>query len=317
MIFRQCSIGGKVYKGDPEEVREEAPDVISTSLGVDTKADIRLSSADSSTAAGSNSERPSEAKDKDPTAVPNPLEAEGVKLSKQVLYHFSDAQLKEDLESSIHADPDSENAAHARSLNGFFTVLALCHTVLTGVDPETGAIEYKAQSPDEAALVQAAADVGFVFRGRDSEILMLQTPFADEVERYELLNILEFTSARKRMSVVLRKLDGQDGRLFLLSKGADNVIFERLKSGGEEMKNITEKQLGEFASEGLRTLTLAYKVINGTSSLLAPEYSNLTSGCISQRTSMLLGVNDTTRPQLPWKTGTLRSKLFRTSWSKT
>ncbi|KAF9469392.1 hypothetical protein BDZ94DRAFT_1244343 [Collybia nuda] len=262
MIFRRCSIGGKVYKGDPEEVREEVPDVIPATLGVETKRDTQLSSADSSTAAGSNGGRPSDTKDKDPTAVPSTLAAEGVKLSKQVLYHFSDAQLKGDLELAIHADPESENAGHARLLNGFFTVLALCHTVLTAVDPETGALEYKAQSPDEAALVQAAADVGFVFRGRDSEVLMLQTPFADEVERYELLNILEFTSARKRMSVVLRKLDGQDGRLFLLSKGADNVIFERLKAGGEELKSITEKQLGEFASEGLRTLTLAYKVIN-------------------------------------------------------
>lgn len=253
-----------MYKGDPQEDREKVPDVIPATLGATGKTDAQSSSADSSTAAGSNTGRTSDAKD-DPKAVPDPLAAQGVKLSKQVLYHFSDAQLKADLESSIHADPESENAAHARSLNGFFTVLALCHTVLTGVDPDTGALEYKAQSPDEAALVQAAADVGFVFRGRDSDVLMLQTPFGDEVERYELLNILEFTSARKRMSVVLRKLDGQDGRLFLLSKGADNVIFERLKAGGDELKETTEKQLAEFAGEGLRTLTLAYKVINGMS----------------------------------------------------
>lgn len=274
MIFRQCSIGGKVYKGDPEEVQENVPEVIPATLGGGPKPDAQLSSADSSTAAGSNTGRPSDTKDGN-LAVPDTLAAEGVKLSKQVLYHFSDAHLKADIESSIHADPESENAAHARSLNGFFTVLALCHTVLTAVDPETGALEYKAQSPDEAALVQAAADVGFVFRGRDSDVMMLQTPFGDEVERYELLNILEFTSARKRMSVVLRKLDGQDGRLFLLSKGADNVIFERLKAGSEELKSTTEKQLGDFASEGLRTLTLAYKVINGTPSTLAPGHFSI------------------------------------------
>ena len=203
--------------------------------------------------------------------------------------HFRDAELTRDLLSAVHADQDSTNAAHARQLNGFFSVLALCHTVLTSVDKETGKIEYKSQSPDEAALVQAAADMGFVFKGREKEILLLQTPFGhanvgepeDEIighepqyssstpsgegslERYELLNILEFTSARKRMSVVLRKLDGDDSRLFLLSKGADNVIFERLKPGGEELKQITEKHLDEFASQGLRTLTLAYKIING------------------------------------------------------
>ena len=205
---------------------------------------------------------------------------------------FHDAELTQDLFSAVHADQDSTDADHARLLNGFFSVLALCHTVLTSVDKETGKIEYKAQSPDEAALVQAAADVGFIFKGREREVLLLQTPFGgtnvggpedeDEVidresgypssptggegslERYELLNILEFTSARKRMSVVLRKLDGDDSRLFLLSKGADSVIFERLKPGaGEELKQVTEKHLDDFASQGLRTLTLAYKVIKG------------------------------------------------------
>jgi phospholipid-translocating ATPase len=66
------------------------------------------------------------------------------------------------------------------------------------------------------------------------------------------------------MSVLVRRLDGEDRRIFLLSKGADNVIFERLKEGkDEELKKITDQQLGEFASEGLRTLTLAYKVVTG------------------------------------------------------
>lgn len=213
----------------------------------------------------------------------------------KVAVHFRDAELSRDLLAAVHADQDSTNATQARQLNGFFTVLSLCHTVLASVDRNTGKMEYKAQSPDEAALVQAAADMGFVFKGRDKEVLLLQTPFGsanvgapaeDEneiitrksrpsssgstvdaevgLERYELLNILEFTSARKRMSVVVRKLDGDDSRLFLLSKGADNVIFERLKPGaGEELKNVTETHLDELASQGLRTLTLAYKVIGG------------------------------------------------------
>ncbi|KAG8957682.1 hypothetical protein FRC05_009699, partial [Tulasnella sp. 425] len=129
----------------------------------------------------------------------------------------------------------------------------------------TGMITYKAQSPDEAALVQAAADVGFIFRGREREILRLQTPFLDHLEEYELLNILDFTSARKRMSVIVRKLEEGDGRIFLLCKGADNVIFDRLKpsSGNEQLKAKTGEDLDLFASEGLRTLRLAYKVLPG------------------------------------------------------
>jgi len=263
MIFRQCSIGGKVYAGDAAPL-EDADTEVKAEVGnekQDAKAVLdRMSSAESSTAAGSNGVGPN-----DETAVPIPPGEVSTKPPKNVLIHFSDATLKTDLEDAVSAGHNSEKAALARSLNGFFIVLALCHTVLTSINPETGTIEYKAQSPDEAALVQAAADVGFVFHGRDREILKLQTPFSEEVEKYELLNILEFTSARKRMSVVLRKLDGADERIFLLTKGADSVIFERLKAGGDELKAATEKHLGEFASGGLRTLTLAYKVIPGAS----------------------------------------------------
>ncbi|KAJ6602623.1 phospholipid-translocating ATPase [Mycena vulgaris] len=229
MVFRQCSVGGKAYTGDAVEPEEEAirPEEVIVK-GV--------------SASSTNS-----ASDTAPTT--------------NAIFHFKDANLAADLDEAVSADPNSGNAAHARSLNGFFKVLGLCHTVLTGHDPATGAIEYKSQSPDESALVQAAADVGFVFLGRDRDYLSLRTPFGDEPERYQLLNILEFNSARKRMSVVVKQLDGADKRLFLLTKGADNVIFERLKPGGDELKATTESHLSDFANNGLRTLTLAYKVI--------------------------------------------------------
>ncbi|GLB34568.1 putative cation transport ATPase (P-type) (TC 3.A.3) family, type IV subfamily protein [Lyophyllum shimeji] len=261
MVFRKCSIAGKVYPGDPEDVRVREADVKSVPVPVNVQKDEHLSSESSSGEQKDVRSKGSHKKEQHPTAVPNPPAAGAVKLAPQVMYPFSDSTLTADLEASLHADPNSPGAAHARSLNGFFTVLALCHTVITGIDSVTGAIEYKAQSPDEAALVQAAADVGFVFRGREGDVMLLQTPFSDEVERYQLLNILEFTSSRKRMSVVLRKLDEQDQRIFLLCKGADNVIFERLREGAEDLKAETGKHLGEFASEGLRTLTLAYKVV--------------------------------------------------------
>jgi phospholipid-translocating ATPase len=259
MIFRQCSIGGKVYRGD-QDLADEEDDGDDDEKRNTITSNVRISETketETSSATGSAY------KVKGEKTAPELLQSENIKPPPAREHIFHDESLKHDLADAVSADPKSENASHARNLNGFFTVLALCHTVLTSVDPMTGAIAYKAQSLDEAALVQAAADVGFVFHGRDREALRLKTPFSEELEKYELLNILEFTSARKRMSVVLKKLDDSDGRLFLLTKGADNVIFERLKPGSEELKNITEKQLDDFANEGLRTLTLAYKVIPG------------------------------------------------------
>ncbi|TFK62883.1 hypothetical protein BDN72DRAFT_929654 [Pluteus cervinus] len=93
------------------------------------------------------------------------------------------------------------------------------------------------------------------------------TLFSGEVERYESMNILEFTSVGKRVSVVIRKKGGDDERMFLWMNGADNVVFERLRrQGGEVVKAQTERHLDEFAAGGLRTLTLAYKVIPAVSS---------------------------------------------------
>jgi phospholipid-translocating ATPase len=49
--------------------------------------------------------------------------------------------------------------------------------------------------------------------------------FRGEILEYKLLNILEFTSTRKRMSVIV---ENQSGEIWLLCKGADTVINERL-----------------------------------------------------------------------------------------
>ena len=53
---------------------------------------------------------------------------------------------------------------------------------------------------------------------------------------YQILNVLEFNSTRKRMSTVIR---GPDGKLRIFCKGADTVILERLS----ENRPYTEKTL--------------------------------------------------------------------------
>ncbi|PPQ72110.1 hypothetical protein CVT24_002421 [Panaeolus cyanescens] len=290
MVFRMCSIGGKMYTGDPEADNTEKATPLTKKVSSPPPAYPESEKATSSKdpvllSAGSSAAnvKPTDSTLKVEATPKSSTDGTDSQASSKPIHHFRDEELQKDLQTAVNADSGSELAPHARNLNGFFSVLALCHTVLTNINKETGEIEYKAQSPDESALVQAAADMGFVFRGREREILYLQTPFGSvgdveetsghgssgpsltgeqHIDRYELLNILEFTSARKRMSVVVRKLDSDDGRLFLLTKGADNVIFERLKKGvNEELKASTERHLDEFASQGLRTLTLAYKII--------------------------------------------------------
>lgn len=136
-------------------------------------------------------------------------------------------------------------------VHSFFRVLALCHTVMP--EERSGKLEYQAQSPDEAALVSAARNFGFVFKERSSNSITIEVMGKREV--YELLCILDFNNVRKRMSVILRR----NGKLRLYCKGADNVIYERLKADISDMKVKTQEHLNKFAGEGLRTLCLAVR----------------------------------------------------------
>lgn len=63
-----------------------------------------------------------------------------------------------------------------------------------------GELLYKAQSPDEGALVTAARNFGFVFRSRTPGTITIQE--LGKAVTYTLLAILDFNNIRKRMSVI-------------------------------------------------------------------------------------------------------------------
>lgn len=67
----------------------------------------------------------------------------------------------------------------------------------------------------------------------------MKTDYLFSFQEYDLLCILDFNNVRKRMSVILRK----DGEIRLYTKGADNVIYDRLKSNQGEVKSKTQEHL--------------------------------------------------------------------------
>ncbi|RXN10284.1 phospholipid-transporting ATPase ID-like isoform X2 [Labeo rohita] len=85
------------------------------------------------------------------------------------------------------------------AVHEFFRVLSLCHTVMSEEKSE-GELVYKAQSPDEGALVTAARNFGFVFRSRTPGTVTAQE--LGKAVTYTLLAILDFNNIRKRMSVI-------------------------------------------------------------------------------------------------------------------
>uniref|UniRef100_A0A674GA17 Phospholipid-transporting ATPase n=1 Tax=Taeniopygia guttata TaxID=59729 RepID=A0A674GA17_TAEGU len=104
----------------------------------------------------------------------------------------------------------------------------------------------------EGALVKGAKKLGYVFTGRTPHSVIIDA--LGKEKTFEILNVLEFSSNRKRMSVIVRTPAGQ---LRLYCKGADNVIFERLSKDSQYMEQ-TLCHLEYFATEGLRTLCIAY-----------------------------------------------------------
>ena len=131
----------------------------------------------------------------------------------------------------------------------FLTLLAVCHTVI----PETreGRVTFQASSPDEAALVAGAQALGYSFTARKPRSVYIEVHGAPH--EYEVLQVCEFTSARKRMSTVVRR---PDGRITLFCKGADTVLLPRL-GAQQACLEATVAALETYAGDGLRTLCIA------------------------------------------------------------
>ncbi|TWU74553.1 hypothetical protein ED733_006234 [Metarhizium rileyi] len=130
------------------------------------------------------------------------------------------------------------HSAFSRKAREYLLAVALCHTCL----PEfrDGKIDFQASSPDELALVRAAYELGYRVTHRTVKSMTLQVPqpngSTDEMT-FEILDVIEFSSARKRMSIVVRY---PDGRISIICKGADSAILPRLKLASLAMQKANE-----------------------------------------------------------------------------
>ncbi|KAK3673100.1 phospholipid transporting ATPase [Recurvomyces mirabilis] len=183
----------------------------------------------------------------------------------------------------------------------FMLALALCHTVITERTPgDPPRVEFKAQSPDEAALVATARDVGFTVLGRQNDSIILNV--LGEEREYTVMNTLEFNSARKRMSAIIRM---PDGKIVLFCKGADSVIYSRLRRGEQsELRKQTAEHLEMFAREGLRTLCIAQRELGEEEYQRWNKEHDLAAAAVVEREEKLDAVADTIERELTLIGGT-------------
>ncbi|XP_059618975.1 phospholipid-transporting ATPase IF isoform X2 [Phlebotomus argentipes] len=146
-------------------------------------------------------------------------------------------------------------------------------------------LNYQASSPDEKALVEACAKVGFVYTGDDDDVVTVKIKKSvfrggkarnvdtlDSVKRifkadnstimkFKRLHVLEFTSDRKRMSVIVRD---QKGQIWLYTKGAESHVLPLCDNTPRQLISVTQSHINDFAKLGLRTLTVARRRISNS-----------------------------------------------------
>ncbi|KAI4966338.1 hypothetical protein ZWY2020_041222 [Hordeum vulgare] len=127
----------------------------------------------------------------------------------------------------------------------FFLALATCNTIVPlivdGPDPKKKVIDYQGESPDEQALVSAAAAYGFVLVERSSGHIVIDV--LGQKQRFDVLGLHRFDSDRKRMSVIIGCPD-KTVKLFV------------------KMLSSQLKHLHSYSSVGLRTLVIGVRELS-------------------------------------------------------
>ncbi|CAG8600931.1 28733_t:CDS:2 [Gigaspora margarita] len=161
------------------------------------------------------------------------------------------------------------NSSFGQRAKFFLIAMSLCHTCVPEVDKESNDIIYQASSPDEFAIANASKDLGYTITDRSTGNVSLRINnnifnISDENnilnQTFQILNVLEFSSKRKRMSVICRF---PDGRICLFCKVLDKSSVDLFPILDDIfIRQQTIQHIHEFAIEGLRTLLYAHRFID-------------------------------------------------------
>jgi len=118
--------------------------------------------------------------------------------------------------------------------------------------------DYSGLSPDDIELVKAAKNLGCVLRKSDTnneKVLFV----AGSEKKYQILNSIEFTSERKKSSIIVK----EDNKIKLYIKGADSMMYPILsKENKPEFIHQAERYVDLFSKQGYRTLLVGMRVLD-------------------------------------------------------
>ena len=157
---------------------------------------------------------------------------------------------------------DLSNKNISKNLLHFFYNLCLCNDVEIDIKKfeKNSKIEYMAISSDEKCLVNFSRYCGFIYKNKiNNNTIIIEKNFENDNEDITFIKcyILEFTSERRRMSVIIK----YENKYYLYIKGSDNVINNLLSEENKttkEYKYIMNK-VNDYSKKGLRILLIGYK----------------------------------------------------------
>ncbi len=143
-------------------------------------------------------------------------------------------------------------------INEFWQALALCHDCSIQ-KKDDGSEDYLAMSPDSIELVKSARLQGFgLTDSGNSNIRRINLNNGEGSKDFELLQIIEFSSDRKRESVIVK----DQNLIKLYIKGADSIIKERLSPNtNSEILEQCSNYVNKFSDQGFRTLFVGMKIL--------------------------------------------------------
>ncbi|MDN6173493.1 MAG: phospholipid-translocating P-type ATPase, partial [Yaniella sp.] len=280
MRFRKMSVAGTAWLHDAD-LQEEA-----ARAGDHTKLIHKKRSTKGKKAMGRKS-NVSEAHMPRPSNVSGPLDA--LRQSGRSATTYRTEEMLEYIQRKPYT-------IFARKAKLFILSMALCHTCIPEEDAN-GNTTFQAASPDELALVLAAQELGYLVVDRQSNTLTVRTQpngpdgaTTDEV--YEVMDVIEFSSARKRMSVVVRM---PDQRICLFCKGADTTLMRLLKQAdlarekANEIERRASRRKNAEANQVIQRNSEHHSRKNSVvrSSMTRPSFSRRRSSITGQQGSAL------------------------------
>eukprot|EP00835_Amoeboradix_gromovi_P001235 NODE_53_length_26956_cov_0.387348.p1 type:complete len:1270 gc:universal NODE_53_length_26956_cov_0.387348:14886-11077(-) len=233
MEFKKCSINGVAYGITTDSLTDKLKNKNAKTINATMALLAKEMASRMKDMCGANSAITSTESDTNSPAI------QFVDLS--IIDHLNNTELPDEL-----VNPD-----HPMLIKQFFLFLSLCHTVLVDKNGQ-----YKAQSPDEAALVSTARDMGHSFVNVINNVATINV--FGNLQQIPVLHTIEFSSLRKRMTTIV----DYNNQIYMIVKGADSIIYSRLAPNQEKMKQQTFDHLELFANQGLRTLCISYRTMS-------------------------------------------------------